>query len=337
MRISSSVTSLSWIPSELIGGGLKLPFEVGFTHYDVPPPDELGADVPGALADLRDHDRFRFANHLEAWIDVARDGSISRYGRKGGGMMGSTTVAFGVGRATFAATGMPDLNPEPEVGDTWVRFRQTTGGRTGLPAPRRVRRKPFVQVTAPLVWTTVELTLHADGRVERTLSGASRFPRHWVYDDKGALAMKVGLTDFKTWYRTSFGRHTPWGDTESPAFVTVVETALERELSTLVMRGGKKPDVRKVKAGKNLTTQGQPGDELYLLLDGVLSVEVDGERLGELGPGAIMGERALLEGGTRTSTLRAVTDCRVAVAPGDRVDRDKLVALSHGHKRESRK
>ncbi|HEX9260490.1 MAG TPA: cyclic nucleotide-binding domain-containing protein [Acidimicrobiales bacterium] len=337
MRISSSVTTISWIPSELIGGGLALPFEVGFTHYDVAPPDKLGADVDSALAELRDGDRFRFANHLEAWIDVARDGTITRFGRKGGGLMGSTTVAFGVGRATFAAPGMPDLKPEAEVGDGWVRFRQTAGGRTGVPAPRRVRRKPFVQIAAPLVWTTAELTLHADGRVERTLAGASKFPRHWVYDDKGDLTAKVGLTDFKTWWRTSFGKATPWGDVESPAFVTAVETALERELSNLVMRGGKKPDVRKVKAGKNLTTQGEPGNELYLLLDGVLSVEVDGERLGELGPGAIMGERALLEGGTRTSTLRAVTDCRVAVAPGDRVDRDKLLALSQGHRREKRK
>ena len=45
--------------------------------------------------------------------------------------------------------------------------------------------------------------------------GASQFPRHWVYDADGALAAKVGLADFKEWWRTSFGKHTPWGDAES--------------------------------------------------------------------------------------------------------------------------
>ena len=64
-----------------------------------------------------------------------------------------------------------------------------------------------------------------------------------------------------------------------------------------------------------LVEQGQLGAELYLLLDGVVAVEVDGEPLAELGPGAILGERAVLEGGRRTSTLRAVArQVRVAVA-----------------------
>ena len=70
------------------------------------------------------------------------------------------------------------------------------------------------------------------------------------------------------------------------------------------MRGGEKPKVRKLKEGHVLVEQGQLGDELYLLLDGVLVVDVDGESLGDLGPGAIVGERAVLEGGRRTATLR---------------------------------
>ena len=87
-----------------------------------------------------------------------------------------------------------------------------------------------------------------------------------------------------------------------------METALERELSTRIMKAGKKPDIRKVAAGKTLTEQGQPGNELFMLVDGVVSVEVDGKALADLGPGAVLGERAVLEGGLRTSTLRAVTD-----------------------------
>jgi len=59
-------------------------------------------------------------------------------------------------------------------------------------------------------------------------------------------------------------------------------------------------------------------------VNGVLVVKVDGEQLAEVGPGAVLGERALLEGGTRTATLRAVTECKVAAVPADQVDRDRL-------------
>jgi hypothetical protein len=191
-----------------------------------------------------------------------------------------------------------------------------------------------MQLEGPTVWTTIALTLHADGRSEWELVGASPFPRHWIYDNEGKLAGKVGLTNFKEWWRHAFGKHTPWGDDESPALVTVVETALERNLSGLIMRGGEKPKVRKLKEGQVLVEQGQLGHELYLILDGVIAVEVDGESLGDLGPGAIVGERAILEDGRRTATLRALTKGRVAVADVDQIDRDALEKLSEGHRRE---
>ena len=100
------------------------------------------------------------------------------------------------------------------------------------------------------------------------------------------------------------------------------------------MRGGERPEIRKLKAGKLLVEQGAPGAELFLLLDGVLSVEVDGEPIAELGPGAVLGERAVLEGGQRTSSLRAVTACRVAVAAAEQLDLDHLSKLAEGHRRE---
>jgi hypothetical protein len=237
-------------------------------------------------------------------------------------------------QATFAAVGFPDLRRDPDVSDTSVRFVQTAGGRPAIPAPRRVRHPPFVQLKGPTVWTTLALTIGVDGSSRFELAGASPFPRHWVYDAAGKLAQKAGLTDFKEWYRRAFGKHTPWGDEDSRALVTTAETALERELSHLIMRGDAKPKIKKLRKGKALTKQGEPGDEVFLLLDGVLAVEVDGKSLAELGPGAILGERAVLEGGLRTSTLRAVTKCKVAVASADRVDPDALTELSKGHRRE---
>jgi hypothetical protein len=327
MRIESTVTSVSWIPSEAVTGMTKLPFEVGFTHYDNPPPD-----VIEDLEALGAADGFRFANRLGAWIEV-QGGKIVDHGYAGGAVMGSTTVRLGK-QATFAAVGFPDLRRDPDVSETSVRFVQTAGGRPAIPAPRRVRHAPFVQLKGPTVWTTLALTIGVDGSSRFELAGASPFPRHWVYDAAGKLAQKAGLTDFKEWYRRAFGKHTPWGDEDSRALVTTAETALERELSHLIMRGDAKPKIKKLRKGKALTKQGEPGDEVFLLLDGVLAVEVDGKSLAELGPGAILGERAVLEGGLRTSTLRAVTKCKVAVASADRVDPDALTELSKGHRRE---
>jgi hypothetical protein len=329
MRIESSVTSVSWIPSEAVTGAvLKGTFESGFTHYDEPPPDELDD-----LEELRAEGKFRFANHLAAWVDID-DGRIVDAGYSGGGMMGATTVRLANLRTTFEPVPLPDIRHEPEITDSCVRFVQTTGGRTGLPAPRRVNRPPFVQFKAPTVWTTLSLMIRADGTSSFDVVGASKFPRHWVYDDDGQLAAKVGLANFKEWYRDAFGKHTPWGDRDSKALVTAVETALERQLSLNIMRKDAKPEFRHIKRGACLVKQGEPGNELFLLLDGVLRVIVDGEVVGEIGPGAILGERAVLEGGKRTSTLEAQTPCRVAVARADQIERSALEELARGHRTE---
>jgi hypothetical protein len=329
VRYEAAVTSISWIPSEAISSlMLKLPFDAGIAHYDQPPPD-----VIEDLEELRVADRFRFANELRAWIEV-EDGRIVDFGQSGGGRIGSTTIRVGSRKAVFEAVSLPDLRPEPSVSGDQVTFVQTCGGRTGVPAPRGVRRPPFVQLAAPLAWTTLSLTLQADGTSSHDLTGASPFPRHWVYDSEGKLSAKSGIIDFNSWYRRAFGKHSPWGDQDSPALSTQIETALERQLSAELM-GGAKPDIRKVKAGDAIVQQGEPGRELLLLLDGVLRVEVDGQAIAEYGPGSLHGERAVLEGGTRTSSLIAVTKCKLAVAEADRVDRQALVELSAGHRRET--
>ena len=236
MRVESSVTSVSWIPSEAVTGAvLKGTFESGFTHYDDPPPDTIDD-----LEELRAAGAFRFANNLAAWVDVQR-GRIVDAGYEGGGLMGATTVRLARLRTTFQPVPLPDIRHEPERSESAVRFVQTTGGRTGLPAPRRVNHPPFLQFKAPTVWTTLALTIRADGTSSSEVLGASKFPRHWVYDDDGELTAKVGLADFKNWYRDAFGKHTPWGDRDSKALVTAVESALERQLSTLIMRGSAKP------------------------------------------------------------------------------------------------
>lgn len=64
--------------------------------------------------------------------------------------------------------------------------------------------------------------------------------------------------------------------------------------------------------GKTLFEQGQPGDSLFLIGEGVVSVSaVDGrgatEEMGRLGPGDLVGANAVLTGAPRTETARTLT------------------------------
>ena len=324
MRTASSVTAISWIPSDAIEGMPKLPFELGVARYDAPPPEHL---EEGDLERLRAEDRFREANRLAAFIEV-EDGRIVGHEYEGTGLVGSTTFNLGITDVTIPGVAFEVLRQEPEVRDDSVRFVQTVGGRAGFPAPRRVTGKPFVRIHSATAWTTLALTIRADGSSEHELVGASTFPRHWIYDADGNLAAKSGTIDFKAWYREAHGERTPWGDEESDSFVTAAESALERQISRELMAGKLIPERRALEPDETLVEQGTPGDELYLVLDGVLGVEVDGEDIAEIGPGAIVGERALLEGGVRTASLRARTRCRIAVIPGDLIDRQELEDLA---------
>jgi hypothetical protein len=327
-RFESSVTAVSWIPSEAISGPSKIPFEFGVTHYDNPPPDQL-VD----LEELRRTDRFREANELRAYIEV-EDGRIQSYGHMGQGHIGATTVRIGPAAIRFPAVHLPDIQAEPEVGPSSVRFVQTVGGRMGLPTPRPVPHKPFVQFWPSIAWTTLALTINADGTSSHELVGASPFPRHWIYDDEGKLVQKSGVIDFNKWFNNAFGDRTPWGDVDSPAVVAEVESALERSLSGAIMHGGAKPKIHSIAEGELLVTQGDAGTDVYLVLDGMFTVEVDGAAVGEVGPGAVVGERAGLVDGKRTATLRARTAGRVAAVPGDALDAEALGSLAATHRRE---
>jgi len=329
VRIESSVTAISWIPSEAVEGLPKLPFTMGVAHYDEPPPD-----VIEDLDALRNADAFREANELSAFVEVGEDGQITDYGHLGRGHIGVTRLKLGPREVSVAAVALPTIQGSPQVGDGWVRFTQTAGGRTGMPTPRRVRGKPFFQINSAIAWTSLALTIKADGTSQHELVGASPFPRHWIYDNEGKLAQKSGIIDFDEWYRESHGQNTPWGEEDSSAFVTECESALERELSSSIMRSGAASKPIRLDVDDTVMKQGDAGNELYLLLDGVLAVEVDGETVAEVGPGAILGERAVVEGGKRTATLRAVTPAKVVSVAADQVERSALEELAGSFRNE---
>src|SRR5262245_25976810 len=260
VRIESSITALTWIPSEAIEGMPRLPFALGIAQYDEPPPQRIVN-----LDKLHKADAFRQANELCAWIEVDR-GTITDYGHEGRGLIAATRLKLGPATVAFPAVEFPLIQAEPEVGEGWVRFVQTAGGRVGLPAPRRVRGKSFFQIGAASAWTTLQLILSVDGRADASLIGASPFPRHWLYDAQGELVEKSGTIDFEKWYRESYGEQTPWGAEDTPAFVTAVETELERDLSEAIMAGGGRMPRRTLETGQTLVEQGDAGDELFLLL-----------------------------------------------------------------------
>ena len=105
----SSVTAISWIPSEAISGLPKLPFEVGIGHYDEPPPEML---APGDLDALRDADRFREANELRAWIEVEGDRIVAQ-GYSGRGLVGATTFSLGPKKLVVPGVAFDVLQADP--------------------------------------------------------------------------------------------------------------------------------------------------------------------------------------------------------------------------------
>ena len=287
-RFEFSVTAISWIPSEAITGPSKLPFEVGVTHYDEPPPDHLED-----LEQLRTSDRFREANELRAFIEV-EDGRIVNSGHLGQGHIGATTVKMGPAALRFPAVQLPDIRPEPEVDGSSARFVQTVGGRMGLPTPRPVPHKPFVQFWPSIAWTTLALTLNADGSSSHELVGASPFPRHWIYDHDGRLVEKSAVIDFGKWFNHSYGDRTPWGEQDSETVVAAVESALERSLSSAIMQRRHETEVQEDQGRRRPRPTGSGRHGGLLILDGIFVVEVDGEEVAEIGPGAVVGERAAL-------------------------------------------
>ncbi len=66
-------------------------------------------------------------------------------------------------------------------------------------------------------------------------------------------------------------------------------------------------------AGKFLTTQGEPGDTFYVLLDGEARVDIDGDLRRTLVPGDFFGEISMLDRGLGTATITTTKPSRLLV------------------------
>jgi hypothetical protein len=101
-----------------------------------------------------------------------------------------------------------------------------------------------------------------------------------------------------------------------PIFADLKPEDLE-ELASVV-------EERRIDPGKDLFREGDPGDAVYLIVKGSVRVFTGGEGtdraerlLSELGPGACIGEMAVLDASPRSATVRSLERTRTLRVPGE--------------------
>jgi CRP-like cAMP-binding protein len=92
---------------------------------------------------------------------------------------------------------------------------------------------------------------------------------------------------------------------EVPLFSRLSKTEL-RDLAVLA-------DEIDLRDGKELTRQGAPGREFFVLLEGTADVRKNGRKINTLGPGDFFGEIALVSREPRTATVTATSPVRTLV------------------------
>ncbi|HEX6386708.1 MAG TPA: SpoIIE family protein phosphatase [Anaerolineae bacterium] len=75
-------------------------------------------------------------------------------------------------------------------------------------------------------------------------------------------------------------------------------------------------------AGQVIFQEGQPGDVMYVVIDGEVSVTVEGRPIDHLVPGSVFGEMALVDDRPRSATATAATDCNLVV-----IDHERFASL----------
>ena len=289
----------------------KAIFESGVTHYDDPPPD--------VIDDLDALQRRRPVPLREpaARVDRGRGRPDRRRGlrRRSGGVMGATTVRLATKEATFAARALPDLQRDPEIEGTTARFVQTVGGRTALPAPAP-REPPAVRaVQGAARVDDARVVIHADGRSEFSRSRREHVPpalglrrrRASSRPRPGSPTSRTGTATRSASTRRGATRTRPRSSPRSRPR----SSASSPPRSCAAARSRRSARSRRARCS---SSRASSAPSCSCCSTACSRSRSTAKPLAELGPGAILGERAVLEGGRRTATLRAVTPVRVAVA-----------------------
>jgi CRP-like cAMP-binding protein len=72
-------------------------------------------------------------------------------------------------------------------------------------------------------------------------------------------------------------------------------------------------DERRVPSGTVLTKEGEPGDEFYVVAEGMAQASIKGRKVGSIPAGSFFGELSLLDEGPRTATVTAELPTRLVV------------------------
>ena len=70
---------------------------------------------------------------------------------------------------------------------------------------------------------------------------------------------------------------------------------------------------RRVPSGTVLTTEGEAGDEFFVVAEGMAQASIKGRRVGSIPAGSFFGELSLLDQGPRTATVTAELPTRLVV------------------------
>ncbi len=97
--------------------------------------------------------------------------------------------------------------------------------------------------------------------------------------------------------------------TELLADVGIFSRCTTRQRRTIARHA----QIAELSAGVELVRKGEPGDALFVILEGEAVVSAEGAELNRVGTGAYFGELAILDGEPRSATVVAETDVKVAV------------------------
>lgn len=72
------------------------------------------------------------------------------------------------------------------------------------------------------------------------------------------------------------------------------------------------PNPQSFARGTVIFREGEPGDCMFFVLEGTVSVQMGGADIGSVESGEVFGEMALIDHAPRSATAVAATDCRLA-------------------------
>lgn len=96
--------------------------------------------------------------------------------------------------------------------------------------------------------------------------------------------------------------------------VPIFRGLTRKHLETVAKQG----DAVRFAAGRAVITEGEPGQEFFVVLSGKLSVTANGKEVAVLGEGDFFGELALFDPAPRDATVTCVTECELLVIDGRR-------------------